>query len=140
MVSISGIGVVSPGSQHPAVEKLTGIEQGTYAWRGFTDSPCEVANSHELLGDLQKGATILISTVNGAKTTGNLSRDAIVLLMDLGSLPETFPVLYTRNYGKGRVVRAQWFQLLQPTLPISGYTFYIRAINWAAKRDVDSVW
>ena len=54
--------------------------------------------------------------------------------------PGLYPVLYTRNLGQGRIVRAQWNGPFHSGTPFSGFSFYVRAINWAAHRDADAVW
>ena len=140
LVNVSTLGVVNPSENHPLLESITGIEHARYTWQGFKDSTCPILHQHPILGGLKVGTTFTVNTLNGCRTESGVVHDATILLGTPADYPETFPVLYVRNHGQGRVVRAQWHRPHQPGIPLPGFTFYVRCINWAAGRDANAVW
>jgi hypothetical protein len=143
LVGTGSMASLTPGSAHPTVARITGIEEGTYLWMGAGSAPwCPVVAQHPILGTLvEPGQRLPMTQIHGGTySESGIIHDGEVLLGAPPGYPEAFPVMYVRNHGQGRVVRAQWHKLIQPGLPFSGYTFYIRALNWAAQRDVDAVW
>jgi hypothetical protein len=140
LVSVSSIGVLTPGESAPAVERITGLQQAEYTWRGFQDSTCLTTSKHPILGELPKGTPFALNTLNGCRSASGTVVDGVVLMRAPQGYPTTFPVLYVRNHGNGRVVFCQWHRPLQSGLPYPGYTFYVRALNWVAQREVDTTW
>jgi Leucine-rich repeat (LRR) protein len=140
LVNVATMGNVTPGDLNPMIERITGLERPTYTWGGFQESKCPVLVSHPILGNLKPGAMFTLNTLNGSRSESGVVRDATILLGTPANYPETYPVLYVRDHGKGRIVRAQWHRALQPGIPFPGFSFYVRCINWAAHRDVDVVW
>lgn len=140
MVNVGSLGTVNPGNDHPAVERLTGLTNGSMGWMGFQDAHCPVVSAHPILGNIDLGSVITVNPLDGARGEFDTSQDHTVLCAAPADFPQDFPCLYVLNHGQGRIVRAQWHRPLQPGIPFPGYTFYIRALNWAAHRDVDAVW
>jgi hypothetical protein len=139
-VLVGTMGVVTPGPADPLVEAITGLNGAEYTWHGFQDSVCPVVESHPILGDMASGSSFTLNTLNGCRAESGMASDAVELIEGPSGYPESYPVLYVRNYEQGRIVGCQWHRPLQPGIPFPGYTFYIRALNWAAHRDVDAVW
>lgn len=116
------------------------LPQYQYTWRGHTEVACRVLQAHPILGNSRQGDVFQLRSPDGYCSGTGLPQDATILLDTPADYPETFPVLYVRNHGQGRVVRAQWHRPHQPGIPLPGFTFYVRCINWAAGRDADAVW
>ncbi|MCC6695412.1 MAG: M48 family metalloprotease [Candidatus Hydrogenedentes bacterium] len=140
LIYVGTLGTLTPGESDPAVEKLTGLQDSLYTWQGFRDSACPVIERHPILGDMAVGSLFNLNTLNGSRAEFGTLQDATVLIDAPADYPDNYPVLYVRNHGQGRIVGCQWHRPLQPGIPFPGYTFYIRALNWAAHRDPDAVW
>ncbi|NUM53729.1 MAG: hypothetical protein HUU46_08805 [Candidatus Hydrogenedentes bacterium] len=137
LVNLGSIGIGIPGAGDPAVERVTGLKNSRYFWRGFTDAEVTVAESHPIIDGLLPGDVVTIGVRDGIlPASGEIADDVTVLMWS----EPGYPTLYVRQHGEGRIVRAQWFRRFQPGLPYPGYTLYIRALNWAAHRDVDAIW
>jgi hypothetical protein len=140
MVRVGSFGNVTPGASDPRVEKLLGLQQAEFTWQGFRTSACPIVEKHAILGKLPVGATFVLNTLNGTRAEAGLVEGATLLIKAPSDYPETFPVLYVRDHGKGRIVNCQWHRPLQPGIPFPGYTYYIRALNWVSRRGENTVW
>ena len=111
-----------------------------YTWQGLTKSECTIATAHPIMGKLRPGSPFHLKPLDGLRSETELPSGATILIGAPPSYPKTFPVLYVRDHGKGRVVCGQWHRVEQPGIPLPGFSFYVRAINWAAHRDADTIW
>jgi len=136
LVSIAAFGDNLPGSFDSRVTALTGLHGSEYVNQGCQDSTVTVLQGHPIFGNTAIGTAGNVRTLVGP--AGAI--DGAVLLGAPSNYPDDFPALYVRNHGAGRIVRAQWHHPMQPGLPFPGHTLYIRALNWAAGREADTVW
>jgi hypothetical protein len=140
LVMLGGIGSIAPGAHLPSVVELTGLEGGSYAWGGGEMLACKVVNEHPILGDIKQGTELMLEQISGILATTETIASGKTLVAGPADFPSGFSTIYVRNHGSGRVVGLQWFALVHPGLPFGQYGIYLRSINWAAKRDVESVW
>jgi hypothetical protein len=139
LFAIGALGDNEPGTPDPHVTALTGMDGLVYNDLGCLDSGVTVLKAHPLLGNQQLGAIYPIRTLIGSASRAGVE-NGTVLIQGPPEYGEGFPVLYVREMGQGRIVRAQWHHSMQPGLPFPGYTFVVRALNWAAYREVDAIW
>lgn len=139
LVTVGALGDNEPGPPDPQVVALTGVDGAVYTDLGCQAGSITVLQGHPLLGNQQPGAVYPMLTLIGSASRAGVE-NGTVLAQGPTEYGEGFPALYVRELGEGRIVRAQWHHSMQPGLPFPGYTFVVRALNWAAYRDVDAVW
>jgi beta-lactamase regulating signal transducer with metallopeptidase domain len=139
LVTIGALGDNVPGAPDPLVTVLTGVDGAVYTDLGCQAGNITVLQAHPLLGNQLPGAVYPMLTLIGSASRAGVE-SGIVLIQGPPEYGEGFPALYVRDLGEGRIVRAQWHHSMQPGLPFPGYTFCVRALNWAAHRDADAIW
>ena len=140
LVTVRDFATVTPGYDDDGVAAITGIRNGRHAWKGRTGRHCFVIGEHPILGDVPVGTRIEISHAEGGWTTDGAIEGGQSLIGAPNEFPETYSTMYVRNLGAGRIVRFQWAELNNPDVPFGQFGIYLRSINWAAKRDVATVW
>jgi hypothetical protein len=139
LVILGGMGTVTPG-RGEAISNLVCINNPDFYWNGGKVEVCPVVASHPILGKLKPGDSITVALCDGFSSREGGVRGQVLL----GS-PETgskdYCPLYVSTSGKGRVVGMQWFEPPLRNNPFPGrWDLYLRAVNWAAQRPVDTVW
>jgi beta-lactamase regulating signal transducer with metallopeptidase domain len=139
LVAIGALGDNRPGDFDPIVSNLTGVFDNVQTDLGCQDIALSVAQAHPLIGEMRAGTAYYVRMQYVASSESGV-KNGTPLLNGPPGIMHNLPALYVRELGNGRIVRAQWQHPMQPGLPFSGYTLYIRAINWVAHEDVDTVW
>jgi len=140
LVIKSGLGVMAPGSSTPSVMELTGLDGGSYTWGGGEMRSCKVVHEHPILGGIKQGTEVMLEQLSGLRGRSGSIANGTSLIAPPDAYSSGFSAMYVRDHGNGRIVCMHWFALVHPGLPFGQYGIYLRSINWAAKRDVESVW
>ena len=140
LVTARDFGTVTPGYGDPGVAAITGLPGATHAWKGGSTRYSYVIGTHPILGDVAIGTRIGVSQPEGGWTADGTIENGESLIGAPEGFPETYSSMYVRDLGAGRIVRFQWAELNNPDLPFGQFGLYLRSINWAAKRDIATVW
>lgn len=135
LVLNTNVGNVSPELNNPLVMDLVGHSSQDYLWWGKGKQSFEIVNGHPILGDLKPGTKIEIKSYNGAYDPAGPPQGTL-LIGPSSDCSYPFYPMYLRDYGKGHIVNNVFWDLEVPG--ILPETFYMRCVNWAAGRPVDT--
>ena len=135
LVCNANMGSASPKLNDPAIMEFVGHSSQKYSWWGEGNLPFEVMSTHPILGDLKLGTKIEIKSYNGAFDPSGPPQ-GIPLIGPSTDCKIPFYPMYLRDYGKGHMVNNIFWDLEIPGIPAE--TFYMRCVNWAAGRPVDT--
>ena len=130
------IGSVTPEGNDPALMDLLGHSSQEYTWFAKEGTSFEVVNAHPILGELKPGTKMNGILFNGMFDPNRLPQGTILIGSTATSSLPTFCPMYLREYGKGKMVFNVFWNLGIGDIPPE--TFYMRCVNWAAGRPVDT--